>query len=260
MKLSRDDEYIDVDALNIISTSTLKLPQKSTVFLFGSTVVYIFALYGLCKLNHITIYTIIIAFFIGGFIADLITGAAHFGFDYVWPDETPILGLIAVDFRAHHRMPTLDPSAIDVNFTMGAYGGVPFAFATIGFASLPSNYHASALIAAISFSISLWLLGFHQIHSYAHMGSSLSPHEFNKAVQAISRLPDVEQKAEFRKLFDGTGIPPLVRFLQRIGLFLRPEVHWKHHNSFETDFSSLNGWSDPLMNLIYAPIARRKRH
>ena len=55
------------------------------------------------------------------------------------------------------------------------------------------------------------------------------------------------------------GIPPLVRFLQILGLFLRPEVHWRHHINFETDFSSLNGWSDPLMNLIYAPIARRKK-
>ena len=168
---------------------TLKLPQKSRVFLLGCGIIYISALHELCKLDHITVYSLIAAFFVSAFITDIITGLAHFGFDYVWSDETPILGPIAIDFRAHHRMPTLDPSAIDVNFTMGAYAGLPFSLATIGLANLQPDSTISTLIATTSFMISLWMLGFHQIHSYAHMGSSLSPHEFNKAVQEISQLP-----------------------------------------------------------------------
>ncbi|MGK7882314.1 MAG: fatty acid desaturase CarF family protein [Crocosphaera sp.] len=239
--------------------SILKLPQKSIVFLTGCGVIYILALHELFKLSHVTIYLLIAAFFIGGFITDLLTGVAHFCFDYIWPDETPILGPIAVDFRAHHFMPTLDPSAIDVNFTMGAYAGLPFTLTTMGLANLQADSYVHTLITTTFFSISLWMLGFHQIHSYAHMGSSLLADEFNEAVQEISQLPDNKQKAEFQKLFDGKGIPPLVRFLQKVGLFLRPEIHWKHHINFETDFSSLNGWSDPLMNLIYQPLAHRRK-
>lgn len=239
--------------------STLKLPQKSRFFLVFCGVIYVIAFLELCKLNHFTLYTFIAAFFIGGFITDLLTGLAHFGFDYIWPDDMPILGPISVDFRAHHSMPTLDPSALDVNFTMGAYAGLPFSLATLGAAYwLPDNI-LTALLTLSFFSISLWMLGFHQIHSYAHMGSCLSPQEFNQAVQEITKLPYKEQKPAFRRLFDGTDIPHWVRLLQRVGLFLRPEVHWRHHIEFETDFSSLNGWSDPLMNFIYAPIARRKK-
>jgi hypothetical protein len=108
----------------------------------------------------------------------------------------------------------------------------------------------------------LWsrMLGFHQIHAYAHMGSHLPPEEFNRAVSEISQLSSKkQQKEEFAKLFQSLGIPPFVRFLQRCRLFLRPEVHWQHHLSFESDVSSVNGWSDPVMNWLYRPIARRKK-
>jgi hypothetical protein len=36
-------------------------------------------------------------------------------------------------------------------------------------------------------------------------------------------------------------------------------VHWQHHISFETDFSSINGWSDPVMNWLYRRLVWRKR-
>jgi hypothetical protein len=109
-------------------------------------------------------------------------------------------------------------------------------------------------------STSIWMLGFHQIHSYTHMGSKLPADEFNRAVIEINQLPTRrEQKAAFIKLFRELGIPRYVRVLQRCRLFLRPEVHWRHHINFETDFSSVNGWSDPVMNLIYRPIARWRK-
>ena len=43
-----------------------------------------------------------------GFLGDLFTGFAHFGFDYVFPDKMPILGPVAKEFRQHHDRPTLD--------------------------------------------------------------------------------------------------------------------------------------------------------
>jgi hypothetical protein len=198
----------------------------------------------------------VVAFFIGGFVTDWFSGVAHFGFDYVWPPKFPILGPIAVDFRAHHERPGLDPSAVFVNLTKGSYGALPIACATIAVAVFADR--PSFLLVASGMATSIWMLGFHQIHSYAHMGKSIPAEEFNRAVARIVELPTrQEQKEEFRKLFAAVGIPRPVRLLQQCRLFLRPEIHWRHHHTFETDFSSVNGWSDPLMNLIYRPVTRR---
>jgi hypothetical protein len=108
--------------------------------------------------------------------------------------------------------------------------------------------------------MSIWMLGFHQIHSYAHMGSRLNPDDFNRSVIEISRLPDSrQQEKRFSELFETVGLPKPVRVMQRLRFFIRPEVHWRHHIDFESNFSSVNGWSDPLMNLVYGPIVKWKK-
>ena len=48
-----------------------------------------------------------------------------------------------------------------------------------------------------------------------------------------------------------------MRLLQRCRLILSPERHNLHHTHFEADFSSVNGWSDPLLNIVLKPLARR---
>jgi hypothetical protein len=236
------------------------LPQRSRVAVCVCALAQGFALLEVLKHPERSLWLLLPAFFIGGFLTDLISGLAHFGFDYVWPDRMPILGPIAVEFRQHHEDPTLDPSAILTNFTKGSYGALPFALITVVVARTFENGWISFLVASSLLLTSVWMLGFHQIHSYAHMGSRIPPEQFNQAVATISEIPDRRlQREEFAKLFEEAGIPGFVRFLQQIGLFLRPEVHWRHHNSFESDFSSVNGWSDPVMNWLYRPIARRKR-
>jgi hypothetical protein len=47
--------------------------------------------------------------------------------------------------------------------------------------------------------------------------------------------------------------------LQRCRIILNPATHNLHHVLFESDFSSVNGWSDPLLNFVLAPVARRKK-
>jgi hypothetical protein len=167
------------------------------------------------------------------------------------------MGPISVEFRQHHDRPMLDPSALWSNLTRGAYMGITFAGVTwmVADGVSTANYFTSATLLFIS----LWGILFHQVHSYTHMGSVVSPEEFNATVERIAQLPQSLQKQEFAKLFERVGIPKFVRVLQKMRLFLRPEVHWKHHHSFESDFSSLNGWSDPLTNLVFGPIARRRK-
>ena len=242
------------------SRKVLTLPHGSTM-----TVVVCFATLGVASYlvathEAATPWLAVVAFFIGGYVTDWFSGLAHFGFDYVWPPQFPILGPIAVDFRGHHERPGLDPSAVLVNLTKGAYGSLPIALITIPIAIRSEPTPQGFLIAASFLMTSVWMLGFHQIHSYAHMGKAIPAEEFNRAVADIVRIPDQGlQREAFARLFAAAGIPRWVRVMQRSRLFLRPEIHWRHHHTFETDFSSVNGWSDPLMNLLYRPLSRRMK-
>jgi hypothetical protein len=251
---------IEIEKIRSNAMAVLTLPQSSRAIVFSCLATQILALYVVAQHPHRNLWLCVIAFFAGGFLTDLISGLFHFSFDYVWPPRAPIMGPISVEFRQHHDEPTLDPSAVVSNLTRGAYGALPIAIVAWIVLKTTADNAASFLMVATLMWTSLWMLGFHQIHSYAHMGSTLSPEEFNQAVVNINRLSSRrQQKEEFARLFETVGIPPVIRRLQRCRLFLRPEVHWRHHISFETDFSSVNGWSDPLMNLLYKPIARRKK-
>jgi hypothetical protein len=240
--------------------AVLTLPKSSRVVVVTCFAAQAFALYAVARHNQRGLWLSAAAFFAGGFITDLISGLFHFSFDYVWPPRTPIMGPISIEFQEHHTIPILDPSALVPNLTRGSYGALPFALAAWAVAAWSADTNAGFLAAATVMSASIWMLGFHQIHSYTHMGSSIPAEEFNLAVAEISRLDSRRrQEEEFVKLFDRVGVPPFVRFLQRSRIFLRPELHWRHHIYYETDFSSVNGWSDPLMNLLYKPVARRKK-
>lgn len=199
------------------------------------------------------------ALILATYVADLITSIFHFGFDYVWPDEFPVMGPLSVEFREHHEAPELDPSELKTNFTKGSYMGILFGvFAwLVGELSYAGGVHYFLLSTLTG--ISIWGIFFHQVHSYSHMGKAISPEEFNAVVERISKLPASERKKSFAILFERAGIPRHIRFLQRIGLILRPEVHWQHHHSFESHFSSLNGLSDPLTNIFFGPLARAKK-
>jgi hypothetical protein len=202
----------------------------------------------------------LIGFLLSGFLADMITGLAHFGFDYVFPYSMPILGPIAKEFREHHEEPTLDPSNYIVNFTKGSYGSLAMAGLVILLVGVLPHDSVSFFLVCVLLGIAIWAFFFHQIHAYAHMGSHLSPEEFNRRVTEITRLPSkAEQIAAFNRLFDTVPIPRPVRLLQRARLILNPGRHNLHHLHFETDFSSVNGWSDPVLNWFLTPVARRMK-
>ena len=234
------------------------LPQQSRVFLFSCVALQLVGLFLVVTHPGLNFWYSVLAFFVATYVMDLITCFGHFSFDYVWPDKMPILGPISVEFREHHDAPELDPSALLVNLTKGSYFAILIAIATLAYASFYRTTSFHYFCSAVLWGISFWGLFFHQIHSYTHMGKSVPPDEFNATVARISELPKKDQEAEFAALFERVGIPKWVRFMQKNRLFLRPELHWRHHNSYDSDFSSLNGWSDPLMNLIFGPIARYK--
>ncbi|MEO5938785.1 MAG: hypothetical protein ABIQ43_07215 [Sphingomonas sp.] len=110
---------------------------------------------------------------------------------------------------------------------------------------------------ALLLFLAIWGVLFHHLHSFAHMGSRLDPHRFTCEIERIAMLTSKrERKAALRDLFDAVPIPRAVRTLQRLRLTLDPGRHNLHHIHFESDFSSVNGWSDPLLNPLLGPAAR----
>jgi hypothetical protein len=202
-------------------------------------------------------YQLVVAFFISAFLADLITALFHFGFDYVFPYALPVLGPIAREFNEHHDAPTLDPRNWVENLTKGSYASFLISLAAFALAPVLSSGAGAHLIRATLLDLAIWTLFFHQMHSYAHMGSSLSPEVFHQTIVEISRLPSKRlQRRRLKALFETVPIPPAIRLLQRVGLTLDPVRHNLHHVQFESDFSSVNGWSDPILNPLLGPLAR----
>lgn len=234
------------------------LPLESRLTVLTCVSLQAWVLYLVLNNPHINPWGSLFALLASMYIMDLITAFVHFGFDYVWPDNMPIMGPISVEFREHHHAPMLDPSALLVNYTKSAYGAIPLTLIAAYIVSKNTNSSLEYFYAATAYGVCQWALFFHQVHSYTHMGKTVPPEEFNAAVEVISKLPRSQQPKEFAKLFERAGIPKWVRFCQRCRIFLRPEIHWRHHNSFDSDFSSLNGWSDSLTNLFFGPIARYK--
>lgn len=59
----------------------------------------------------------------------------------------------------------------------------------------------------------------------------------------------------FSQYFHGTlhreDNPPSIHALRHVGLLMTPEAHDVHHESLQRDFSTVNGWSNPLLNLVF---------
>lgn len=237
--------------------SPIQLPEKSTISILVVILANFAGIHLVFQSEYGNFLLVVLAFVVSGFVADMFTGLAHFGFDYVFPDKMPILGPIAKEFREHHEEPTLDPSNFIVNLTKGSYASFPaiiFLFLTLFYLE---DSALKFFITSTSLGICIWALFFHQIHAYAHMGSHLPAEELNARIWKISRLTTKkEQIKEFDELFKSVPIPRFIRLLQKSRIILNPATHNLHHISFETDFSSVNGWSDPFLNLFLSPIAK----
>lgn len=238
--------------------SPLELPKTSKPLVIVAAIAFTVALCSVCTRDDADPLSSVISLLISAFFADMFTGLAHFGFDYMFPEKMPILGPIAREFRAHHEHPMLDPSNYPENLTKGSYCSLPLSLVVILLSNIMPSATGAFLLLATLLGMSFWAYFFHQIHSYAHMGSTLSANELNVCVGRIKKLTSKKQQIEeFSKLFDTIPIPAGIRLLQKCRIILSPQIHNLHHIQFETDFSSVNGWSDPLLNLVLGPIARR---
>jgi hypothetical protein len=233
------------------------LPARSAPVIAASLLAICGTAADLLLRGHLTLFGFVAALALSGLLADGITALAHFSFDYIFPYDFPIFGPIAQGFNEHHDTPTLDPKDWIENFTLGAYGSCAMSLLSAGFILFGSHGSVGSFAIALLWFLSIWGLLFHHLHSYAHMGAALDPDRFNAEIARISAIRcKSRQKAALRRLFDSVPIPRLVRILQRLRLTLEPGRHNLHHMHFESDFSSVNGWSDPFLNPLLGPAAR----
>lgn len=66
----------------------------------------------------------------------------------------------------------------------------------------------------------------------------------------------------FAQYFHGTlhreDNPWIVRAMRSLGLLMTPRAHQLHHDTLTRDFATNNGWSNPVVNRLFALATRRR--
>ena len=187
----------------------------------------------------------------GWFLADLMSGVVHMVMDYrlspagvgldrlyfyegsresddyltmrraAFAQLTP-LQRITYDFKNHHPR----PDALGRRSMMTQVG------ATVAFTTLPFAIFANAALA---------LLGW--------------------PAPVATLLASFLIGATFAQYFHGTlhrvDNPRTVLVMRRLRLLMRPEDHHHHHDTLAQDFSTINGWSNPVLNAVFRLAHRR---
>jgi hypothetical protein len=142
--------------------------------------------------------------------------------DEVWARIGPLEKLI-YDFKNHHPRPDAlgrRPMSVQIGSTI-LFGTLP--------ASLAINLAAYGLL------LPGWLV-------------------FGAVVLLVA--------STFSQYFHGTlhreDNPPIVMVMRRIGLLMTPAAHAEHHATLARDFATNCGWSNPLVNRLFALAIRRR--
>ena len=197
-------------------------------------------------------WTWIPAALVAWYLADLISGVVHMVMDYkptragvgldqlyfyegsresadylalrqqVWGRIGPVEKLI-YDFKNHHPRPE----------ALGRRAMVVQVGSSILFGTLPASLAVN--LAALLLPLPGWLV-------------------FGAVVFLVA--------STFAQYFHGTlhreHNPPLIGAMRRVGLLMTPTAHAKHHATLTRDFATNCGWSNPLVNRLFALSLRRR--
>ena len=159
---------------------------------------------------------VLLALPLGVAAIDLLTGIVHWACDRFGNATTPVLGpLLIRAFREHH----VDPSAMVAHDWIET-NGEPCVLAALALAILAfiaPNVHSGIGASVVTLVWTMATVGAwaNQVHKWAHM----SP------------------------------VPRRARFLQRVGLALRPDEHACHHQApHDTGYCISTGWLNPLLD------------
>lgn len=187
----------------------------------------------------------------GWLIADLISGLTHMYMDYrpcvpgtgvkdlyFWSGSRESAEFLALqetvyarigaferlvyDFKKHHPMPDL----------LGRHGLFHLMKAPVFFVTLPMSLFLNLMFAV--WTAPAWLIAGSVT---VIVGMSLSQYIHGSMHRSD---PDLAVKA-----------------LRAVGLAMRPEAHELHHATLTRDFAVINGWSNPLVNLVASALLER---
>ncbi|GDX78393.1 hypothetical protein LBMAG42_02040 [Deltaproteobacteria bacterium] len=152
---------------------------------------------------------------LGYLASDLGSGTVHWFFDTWLSARTPVLGSMFVrPFREHH----VDPKAITRHDFVETNGSNCLATAPVLLGALlldPSSSIAAQFGVVFLVALALGVFATNQLHKWAHADE----------------------------------VPPGVRWLQCMGLVLRPEHHSVHHRApFARHYCITTGWMNPLLD------------
>ena len=143
--------------------------------------------------------------------------------DRIMPQLGPLEKLI-YDFKNHHPRPDAlgrRPARVHLRSTS--------LFATLPFAIL-------ANLAFLLLPLPLWLLA-----------------------GTLSFIVGATFAQYFHAALHRTDNPRAVRILRHGGLLMRPERHVRHHATLTCDFSTITGWSNPALNVVFNLLRKRGR-
>jgi hypothetical protein len=185
------------------------------------------------------------------YLADLLSGAVHLYMDYrpcspgvglaelyFWEgsrDTEEFLALqaevysrisrferLVYDFKKHHPFPDL----------LGRHGAWHLMKAPVMFVALP--FSVTLNIAALSLKIPAWLM-----------------------VGFVVLLIGLALAQYFHGVLHKVRSPAVIVALRKVGLLMTPKAHAHHHATLAGDFSTISGWSNPLLNVVASQLLRR---
>lgn len=146
-------------------------------------------------------------------VGDFATGVFHWATDNYGTIDTPIVGAVCAAFQGHHETPwTITFRSFANNVYKICYNTIPVLALT--FAASVSGVAGPLWTAFFALFCNWWVLS-QEFHKYSHMRQ----------------------------------VPPVVAFLQSMGLILTRKEHGLHHSSpFEGHYCILTGICNPVLD------------
>ncbi|WP_419825836.1 fatty acid desaturase CarF family protein [Sphingomonas sp.] len=194
----------------------------------------------------------------GWYAADLMSGVVHMYMDY--RPCPPLPGLNAMFFYEGARDSEEYIALRDETFaSLGPFERLVYDFKNhhprpdaLGRRSLRITTEPTVLFTTLPFA-----LGANMLAGALALAGIATPG------WAIAGMIAFVLGATFAQYFHGSlhreDVPWLVRAMRRARLLMRPEDHVAHHDTLTRDFSTINGWSNPPLNLIFRTLRQKGR-
>jgi len=190
---------------------------------------------------------------LGWYLADLMSGAVHMYMDYK-PCRTGI-GLDRLYFYEGSRESAEYLTMRDATFAqLGPFERLVFDFKNhhprpdaLGRRNIVTLIGSSVLFGTLPASLLLNLL------------CLALPLPGGIIAAAVTFLIGTTFAQYFHGALHRADVPWIVTALRRARLVMRPQDHAHHHATLTCDFSTNNGWSNPLLNRVFTALQRSGR-